>query len=148
MKLLLAILILFTTAASAAVDCSRFKDDCQYYLCISEKKHCDQNSYPVKFGHQFCLRYGKKIKSFSVKGKRWVEEVRRCLIQEMNQFDDSMTCSQLQPKAFASHVPCYQRTGFCRLSMTDKTAVLKTIWPTLNNIQVLSGGYQVLNSCL
>lgn len=141
-------LVLGLLSLSAIADeCSRYTNDCEYYLCISAEKGCDRRDYPVRFGHRFCLRYSKRIESFSEEGKIWVDNVRSCLIKKMEELDQELNCSQLKVQAFKTHVPCYLESGFCQLKLKDKRAVIDTVWPTIRNVYVLAGGINILKSC-
>jgi hypothetical protein len=148
MKVVILLFAFLSTSLMASTDCKKLSDDCEYYLCVAKQKHCDGSTYPVKFGNRYCMRYTEKIKNFSRDGKIWVGEVRRCLIKEMNGYNPNLTCSQLKDAAFASHLPCYLETGFCSLSVKDKAAIMETIWPTLENVQVWTSGMSVLKQCL
>ncbi|MFP5385265.1 MAG: hypothetical protein ACLGHN_04255 [Bacteriovoracia bacterium] len=93
------------------------------------------------------MRYEERMTSFSHEGWMWVEEVRRCLIEEMNRFEQNLGCSELKRRAFQTHVPCYIQSGFCSLSLKDKRAVIKTIWPSISSTETLSAGNAVLKEC-
>ena len=102
MKWIALLLISFSALAS---DCSELQNDCEYYSCISNTKHCSDSSYPVSFGKKYCLRYENQMNRFSEAGKTWIEEVRKCLIRDMETFADDLSCSQIRKRAFKGHVP-------------------------------------------
>lgn len=144
MRMLFLLLVSFSAFAGV---CDQYENDCEYYLCVSAEKQCDPSEYPVKFGHRFCMRYQERMATFSPAGKLWVEEVRKCLIREMNDFSDELSCSELKIKAFNSHGRCYVESGFCHLSARDKKTVVETIWPTIRNVYVLADGINILRKC-
>ena len=147
MKLLLLLILLVLPFSVLAGDCSHLSNDCEYYLCIAREKSCNNSSYPIKFGHRFCMRYEERMNTFGPEGWMWVEQVRRCLIRELDQYGDNLSCSELKKRAVQSHVPCYVESGFCSLSLKDKKAVIQTIWPAIRNIEIFSAGTQVLKEC-
>lgn len=139
--------LIFFSVSSYAGNCSEYKNDCEFYACITEEKHCAPRNYPLKFGKKYCLRYETRINFFSDQGKTWIEDVRKCLIHEMDIMDENLTCRQLKRKAFKTHVPCYVSSGICSLPLRDKKAILTTIWPSLKNARILANGLQVLKQC-
>lgn len=145
MKWILLILISFPAFAESR--CERLKDDCEYYSCISLEKNCSRYSYPENFGRKYCLRYAERSARFSDQGKRWIENVKSCLISEMETFESKLSCSQLRKRAFKSHVPCYVRSGFCQLNQSDKIELLRTIWPSVRNVHILANGIQIVKAC-
>jgi hypothetical protein len=147
MKAVFISLFALSAWAETESNCSKLQNDCEYYSCISQEKSCSSDSYPLAFGRRFCLRYGANISKFSENGKSWIENVRQCLIREMETFESDLSCSELQNKAFKSHIPCYVKSGFCELSLSDKRKIMQTLWPSLGNPQVISDGMAVLKSC-
>lgn len=148
MKFLIVLLFVpFLTFASDKSSCRDLVNDCEYYSCIAAAKHCDNNSYPTQYGRKFCLRYGQGLDKFSREGRRWVVNVRKCLMNEMEKFEESLTCGDLKVKAFRSHVNCYVDHGFCELSLRDKQQIMTTIWPGLLSVLAIENGLGVLNSC-
>lgn len=137
----------FQIKADDLARCAEYSNDCEYYTCVTEAKHCRNSSYPIRFGRHYCLRYGNRINSFSENGKTWTQKVRKCLIREMSSYEENLTCGQLKRRAFKDHVPCYLESGFCHLSLRDKKLVLKTIWPSLTNPYVQAGGLRILRAC-
>lgn len=139
--------LFFSTGLVADSACSDLKDDCEYYSCISSIKNCPSSSYPENFGRKYCLRYADRSTGFSDKGKLWIENVKRCLIQDMEKFEVKLSCSQLKSRAFKGHVPCYVASGFCQLSIHDKREVIRTIWPSIRNVYILANGINILRAC-
>lgn len=146
----LFILLFLTSTSSFAFDvkrCQEFSNDCEYYSCVSEAKHCESYSYPLQFGKRYCLRFTDRLKNFSARGKMWVEEVRKCLIHNMSTYEEDVTCGQIRRKAFRDHVPCYVESGFCNLSLRDKRLIIKTALPALKNRFVIRDGLKILKAC-
>ncbi|MCM2351904.1 MAG: hypothetical protein NDI69_17960 [Bacteriovoracaceae bacterium] len=141
------LLFSFEIKADDSARCAEYSNDCEYYSCVAEAKHCQNSSYPIRFGRRFCLRYGDRSNNFSENGKTWIEEVRKCLIREMSTYEEHLSCRQLKRRAFKDHAPCYLESGFCRLSFRDKKQVLKTIWPSLTSPYVQAGGFRILRAC-
>lgn len=145
MKWIVLTLLSFNVFATS--DCTQYANDCEYYSCVSDSKHCPDSSYPVSFGKRYCLRYEERMGRFSDAGRIWIEEVRKCLIRDMETFESDLTCSQLRKRAFKGHVPCYVESGFCNLSVKDKARVVKTIWPSIRNVYILASGINVMRAC-
>jgi hypothetical protein len=78
---------------------------------------------------------------------KWIYEVRGFLIRHMNTYSDTMSCKDFKNYAFRDHVPCYLESGFCELSRSDRLEILKTIWPSLGHLKLVSNGYRVLQAC-
>jgi hypothetical protein len=146
MKILFLILF-FSLPVFAESACEHLKDDCEYYSCLSHLKHCSDLSYPENFGKRYCLRYADRMSSFSETGKNWIQSVKKCLIREMEGFESKLSCPGLRNRAFQSHVTCYVESGFCGLSFHDKKQILRTIWPSIRNVQILANGINVLRAC-
>lgn len=127
--------------------CQEFSSDCEYYSCLAAAKHCSHRSYLVNFGHRYCLRYESRLSNFTEDGQVWMQEVRKCLIREMSSYEENLSCKELKVRAFSDHVPCYIESGFCELSKWDKKQILKTVWPTLKNLRVLIGGFEISRAC-
>lgn len=150
MKSLLFIFILALFQVSNAVadsNCREIENDCEYYSCVSESRHCRNSSYLIRFGRKYCLRYDNRRPSFSLNGRIWIDNVRGCLIRHMNTYPETMSCKEFKNVAFKDHVPCYLESGFCELSKSDRLEILKTIWTSLGNFQILSNGFKVIQSC-
>lgn len=149
MKVLYLIICLFPLLAQAfdPSKCDQFSNDCEYYSCIAEAKHCNRFSYPTNFGKRICLRYQVRLDQFSKPGKAWVDSVRRCLIHEMSQFEEGLSCHGLRNRAFQSHVPCYIDNGYCQLSRSDQKLVIQSVLPGLTSLLAIRNGLNVLKIC-
>ena len=145
----LVILILFTNYAFAEnVDCSTYKNSCEYYLCLETQKKCGENGYLKSFGHRYCQRYEKEITNqFSTEAKDWLINVRTCLIDELDSVSQALSCGQLKRYAINSHVKCYIKTKFCNIPRKDKITLLKSVADVPKEYQLLSSGIRILRSC-
>lgn len=149
MKLMVISLFLlaFSALASGPESCANRTSDCEYYTCVAAARHCQGGSYPLQFGRRYCLRYEARKHRFSQEGQAWINDVRSCLIREMNTYPADLTCGDLKTRAFGDHVPCYLESGYCELSARDKRQVFKAIWPSLKNIQVILAGIKTNKAC-
>ena len=43
-------------------------------------------NYAIKYGEKFCQLYDKHYDSFSMKGKNWINQVRKCLQIELSKY--------------------------------------------------------------
>ena len=143
----IAILLFSSLIVWGAADCSQFSNDCEYYTCVAQSRHCTSKSYPINFGRKYCLRYNQSFQKFSSNGKRWIQDVRRCLIQKMESYDSELTCHELKIRAFKDHIPCYIDHGYCELSNQDKIEIIKTVLPSLRHLRVLYSGAELSLAC-
>lgn len=135
------------STSSFATKCDHLLDDCEYYSCIEAEKQCGKRGYPLGFGKKYCLKFDEKKESLSEEGQEWMLRVRSCLIQEMEQFEQTLTCKKFKKQSVKVHVPCYINSGYCQLSKKDRKAVIKIIrWSTWRP-SILSAGVKVLKSC-
>lgn len=147
-SLMIAFLVAFNTTFAMAQDCSKLKDDCEYYSCIEKQKTCGKKGYPLAFGKKYCLRFKDfTSKKMSHAGRRWLDEVRTCLIEQVELMPETISCGSLKNKALQSHFHCYYKVNFCRLSKRDKFQVIKTMKSEFNNKQIIKLGWRVLRSC-
>ncbi len=128
---------------------------CSYYLDKEKETGCwfhEKNSsdYLVKYGYKYCSTFNNKAKKWQDLRTQWVQETSLCLQKNLEN-SSSLNCVQLENKAFDSHPHCYASTGFCSLSLIQKTSI---IW-TIIGIDVLLKpnrsfyqGFRVLKNCL
>lgn len=129
-------------------NCSHLKTSCEYYLCLETQKKCGSKGYLKSFGHAYCYKFENTVaSSFSPKGRKWLKEVRECLIDELSQMNPKISCSKLKKQAFDSHIPCYKKTHFCRLSKYNKYQVMKSIASAIKDPKIISAGFEILKSC-
>jgi len=145
--LILFFIFCIQASAWAGSTCSEINNDCEYYSCVAETKHCSKSSYLLRFGQRYCLRYNERRSAFSASGIKWIEDVRSCLIRRMSFYESILSCRDLKSQAFMDHIPCYLESGFCDLSKSDRFQVLKTIWPSLGHFKILANGYEVFKTC-
>lgn len=145
---LLVLFIFIPALANGSTTCESLKSDCEYYSCMEANKKCGDTGYLKNFGHRYCLRFDDKKHRFSEKGKLWLSRVKSCLIDEIVKLPDTTSCSNLKSAAFAQHVPCYLKTGFCSLSRLDKIRLYKTVLKDIWRYEIFSTGIEVRLSCL
>lgn len=121
-------LALFSAQASSrfsVLDCRTSSDNCSFYRCLENEKHCGSRGYPLAFGNRLCVKYREAQDSSSYALQAWYPKVRQCLQVVLTKIADPLSCSQLEKKAFASHLGCYMETGFCKLDFADKLEILR-----------------------
>ncbi|OUR99712.1 hypothetical protein A9Q84_01425 [Halobacteriovorax marinus] len=150
MKSLWAILFifLFSLSSSAQFNCDELLDDCEFYSCVEEEKHCGKRGYMMAFGKKYCMKFQTEIDRFSENGKVWVSNVRLCLIDKMNNTDETLSCKKFKKAQVKSHLPCYVESGYCSLSGKDKRSINKVILKSLWKPSLIFAGLRVLGSCL
>ena len=147
--------------------CEQSKDTCLdldtsscnwYRECLESKYTCCDNDtwppsytdkylhpYAIPYAERYCLLYDQNYAEFSNNGKKWVDEVRKCLqislatIINSEEFlsiaeVDGPVCYNIRENGFDSHVPCYLRPSsispdisICKLDCNDMHVVFKTI---------------------
>jgi len=140
-------LVAFSALASDPKRCAYLSTDCEYYTCVAAARHCQGRTYPLQFGRRYCLRFEARKDRFSPLGQSWINDVRSCLIREMDTYPPDLTCADLKTRAFRDHVPCYLESGYCNLSGRDKRQVIKAIWPSFKNIHVILAGFKTNEVC-
>lgn len=143
----LFIFLIFTFNTTAFENCSKMSSDCEFYSCVEKNKLCGKRSYLIGFGHKYCNKFENKEHKFSNEGKLWIEEVKRCLIREVDNLNDNLSCKKFKRSAIAHHVPCYVNSGYCHLKKKDKKNVVKIILTSLWRPSLIKAGLKVLSAC-
>ena len=143
----LTIVMLITASAMASQTCESLVDDCEYYTCIEKDRACGKRGYPIGFGRKYCNKFGKNEANFSSDGKKWIESVKSCLIENISYVEQGVTCDMFKKEAIAHHVPCYLDAGYCDLSKKDKREVIKTIKASMWRVDIILAGFKVITSC-
>ncbi len=101
---------------------------CSYYSCREETAQCGQDGYLIRYAERYCMRYRLVSEPHaSAAGRRWLRDVRRCLIETLDQTAPGDDCDTLTTNGLASHAPCYLENGFCDLPIRDWLLVLNTV---------------------
>lgn len=120
-------------------DCSQ----CDYYLCrdAAAPSSCGATGYYRGFGYEYCQRYlTVTTPKLSPAGQRFAHDVRRCLMQAMEDTIATDTaCSDVKTAAYASHPDCYIEAGFCALPLRDWVAIAATIRPADSSFKEMIG---------
>lgn len=120
---------------------------CGYYHCVEEKYKCSDVgvNYFTDLAYPTCSQYVKNIdqNQFSEKGKEWIYSVMVCLQKGLtNECEVKGNCDKGNQKASCDyivdftlkfHPGCYLNSGpgICRLPLSDKMAIWKTVSPFL-----------------
>ena len=128
-------------------ECHDLTSDCEFYSCAEKQKHCGKKSYLIGFGHKYCNKFEKRKYKFSSEGKRWIEEVKRCLIRKLDNVENQLSCKRFKKIAIKHHVPCYINSGYCALSKKDKKSVIKNILGSLWRPSLIKAGLKILSIC-
>lgn len=125
MKYGLLIILLSIAFNVSAIECTPRNDNCDAYLCMEQKHSCGYKGYPLKFGYRFCRSFiNVQVKSEKV--KRWLTETRYCLQDKLTSTPD-YNCNNMFYGSMKDHVSCYDDTGYCSLSKSEKRIVKKQI---------------------
>jgi hypothetical protein len=129
---------------------------CNWYRdCLESRYNCEEpvpgfsenySPYAIKYAEKYCLLYDQNYAQFSINGRKWVDEVRKCLqvnlatimsseVSVLNTLEQNyLVCSYIKEKGFDSHVPCYLKPSnisndisMCNLDCSDMNVAFKTI---------------------
>lgn len=122
---------------------------CDYYRCREAQSagQCGEDGYYLGFGHQYCLRYRQVTEpKMSEIGQQWSARTRRCLMEILDaDIEDTADCEALEEAGYDSHLDCYSGSGFCDLSLSDRTRLFQTIDPEDRDFDLMG---QILGECL
>lgn len=105
--------------------CAPSSESCSYYQCKENQERCGEEGYLLHFGERLCQKYLDTQDESSPALQEWYPKVRLCLQEAVHSLPAPLSCSDLQERAFETHLGCYISTGFCSLSMGDKLQVLE-----------------------
>ena len=122
--------------------------DCNYYRTVEEDYACGAEGYPLNFGYRLCQKYLESESKITPRLKNWFPKVRFCLQNFIETERGGIRdCDELHHRAIASHIPCYQDTGFCSLPMSDQLLILKITHKDILNMDILSMGLKIQVKC-
>jgi hypothetical protein len=148
--LILGIMIFWEEGlAFSGPSCGLQKNNCRYYLCQNEIRGCSaKNNYLKEFGFKYCKKFLMTDQSnFTTKGKKWLKDVRYCLMKKLSQVSSKVSCEGLKLRAHLHHIECYYQKGFCQLAFSDRRKVLKLIAPELKRPEVILSGVGLFLAC-
>lgn len=137
-----------TVAAPPADSCAEYigREDCaqcDYYLCrdATAPDGCGDAGYYRGFGYAYCERYLEvTTPRLSPAGRRFAHDVRRCLMQAMEDtIPVDAACPDVKTAAYATHPACYLASGFCELPWSDWLAIAATIAPADASLREMLG---------
>ena len=136
-----------TTPTPSSLTCQGYIDDgnCNFYSeCVESRIPCGEGGYTLGYGYKYCNRFDQHRNRFNnevskliffalchcstakpqFQGRQWIDGVRPCLMEEIQQSDvyttpsiaaASTACDNLRILAFNSHPTCYVTHGFCSI---------------------------------
>ncbi|CAI5439245.1 unnamed protein product [Caenorhabditis angaria] len=143
--MLIFLVFLTISALTIKIHASVDPSICQEYLEVEDQFHCGQLGYPLHYGYKNCMAFTNSTNRdrFDETGKAWIDCTAPCLVDAMKNISKtSSTCSEIQNKAFASHVDCYMSCGFCAMCRANKIALAQTF--DLTDFLNLNSIWQVL----
>ncbi len=129
------------------MECIPSPFDCNYYKCIEDTKNCGKLGYPMRLGHRYCEKFGKRSNRFSPEGQVWLYSVRLCLQEELNRSVQELSCKKIKKKAADHHLKCYFETGFCQLSKQDQRKIYGVLGMAMMRPYFVKIGLKLLNKC-
>lgn len=149
LKFMISFALLLCCQNILASACNQYIGTCEYYQCQEQEYHCGEDGYLMHFGHRYCERFYQKLNErLSPKGQEWIDQVKVCLQEKMEQFTDDHSCKKLKKLAYRSHSDCYLKANFCQLSLSDKQKIIRFLGPELFKFRTQKEGFQVLYHCL
>lgn len=103
---------------------------CEYYAAREREMKCGARGYLMAFGDRYCRRFDDVAMRFSEKGRATLGQIKVCLQWELERAAP-LNCDNVKRIAFESHVGCYSRSQFCRMSFTDKMILFGVVAPAL-----------------
>ena len=122
---------------------------CEYYRCREARSQCGEDGYLLGYVGKYCDRFATVAEDkVSDAAGMWLEDVRECLVEELEDLtDDSTSCQEIEAVGIASHSTCYVQAGFCSLGLLDWFQIVHTIDPgDIPLQQVLVTGHACLKS--
>ena len=109
---------------------------CSFYSdCMESKVPCGPDGYALSYGLNFCGKFSNSLKTFSLRGQRWIWDTMNCLqktlVPALENCDNN--CSMLRKTAFASHPRCYVKSGVCELPALDWITTVSVVGKDLLN---------------
>lgn len=121
---------------------------CDSYRDLSTKMECSDNGYLLKFGEPYCRAFVEAEPSFTPQGKTFLRQIRACLLDQLLNTSEQVTCHNVQRISEAAHVSCYVQLGFCELAEADKMRILSVVWPELFQPSFRGVIRQIQNQCV
>lgn len=103
---------------------------CDYYVARERGMGCGPGGYLMAFGDRYCRRFDAASSRFSEEGRAIVGRIKVCLQWELER-TAGLNCGNVKSIAFESHVGCYARAQFCRMSFVDKMILFGVVAPAL-----------------
>ena len=128
-------------------DCSSQIGSCAYYRCEGERLKCDEDSRLLSIGEPICADYVADENSFSSAGRAFLDEVRPCLEQAIENANPA-TCAQADEAFVEAHVSCYVRHGYCELDSSDKSGIAEIAAPAAADIELALAWLDIQTRCL
>jgi hypothetical protein len=148
MKLLITLISLFIATCSYGFsECKKLDDTCEYYSCVEQSKHCGKRGYAIGFGQKYCKKFDKKSHKFTNEGRKWIEEVRGCLIDNLGSTSQELSCRKFRKAQVKNHIPCYLNSGYCSLSDKDKFQIKKVVYKTMWRPSFIVSAIKILRMC-
>lgn len=106
---------------------------CAYYQCRELERGadaCGDRGYYEGFVGPYCRRFTQlTYPTLSEAGRRWIDDVRRCLQEAMIDVSSTQACDDVRRTGYDAHPGCYVDTGFCELPIADKWKIFTTVDP-------------------
>ncbi|CAH1795481.1 unnamed protein product [Owenia fusiformis] len=114
--------------AEVSDECIRYAEtgDCRFYQCFEERHPCGHGAYIQKYGWGYCHGFVREINRFNTRGKRWVNETKKCSMRALltkyraSQYD----CHAIKHHAEDTHRDCAINKGFCAILWPNREALM------------------------
>ncbi len=141
------ILIVIFICFSCSVLTKEFTYLCSDYIKLQQELNCSENHYLKNFAYKYCNRYQKHEASYSPQGQEWIKDVRQCLLTHLLESNEIFSCNSIAKAAYADHIVCYIKHGFCHLDFKDQRMALLHAWDSLYYLEVWKSILDISRTC-
>lgn len=145
--ILLLISIYSCLAFADSSECKPDANSCEYYLCKEINDPCGVKGYWLAYGYKYCRIFLTQTDSFSNTSKIWMYKARYCLQQALQLETKDRECSEDRKVAMDSHVACYIQSGFCSLSLKDRSEIIWLLRSAFTQPMTYVEGLEVEYQC-
>jgi hypothetical protein len=141
------ILLLLFTPTIAQATCVPSDNSCEFYACKEREHACGKKGYWQDFGYPYCEKFLVDEERFSPRSQIWLQDVRYCLQERVQEVSEGTSCKNLHTQAMDSHVSCYVDTGFCDLTYMEQVRIYWYLKGALRSKDTWREAYLLKQAC-
>lgn len=146
-RLFLAFITVLASFAAMASSCLPSDQSCDFYACKEREQACGKRGYWQNFGYPYCQKFLKDEARFSPRSQIWLQDVRYCLQERIQEVAEGTSCKDLHTMAMDSHVSCYVDTGFCDLKYMEQVRIYWYLKGALRSADTWREAYLLKQAC-